>query len=94
MNGQACQLAQFGGKGLGLFGLGTHLAGKVHGIPHHDARYREPSCQPCQRAQIFTPAAPPLKRQHRLSRQPEFVGYRHSNAAVSYVEAEVAGMQG
>jgi hypothetical protein len=59
----------------------------MHGIPHHDPRNAEPPCQPCQRPQIFALVAPPRQRQHRLSRQPELVRYRHADAPVANVEA-------
>jgi hypothetical protein len=35
-----------------------------------------------------------LQRQHRLRRQPQFVGDGDADAAIADIEAEVAGMKG
>ena len=94
MNGQAGQLAQFGGKGLGFDGLGAHLAGEVQRIPHHDARHAKPPAKPPQRAQILPPVAPPLQREHRLRRQPQLVRHSHPDVAAAYIETEIAEMSG
>jgi hypothetical protein len=97
MDGQAGQLAQLGGEGLGSGSLRAQLAGQVQRIPNDDAGHGIPPSQPCQRAQVVpgcaAAAALPLQRQHWLGRQAQFVGHGHPDAAVAHVEREKAGMR-
>ena len=81
VDGQAGQLTQLGGKFLRLFSLRAWLARQMHGIPHHNARHAEPAI------------VPPLQRQHRLRRQPQFVRHSHPDAPIADVETEIARLR-
>jgi len=93
VDGQTGQRAQFGGKGLSFGGLWTHLAGKMHGIAHHDARDAKPPRQPRQRAQVLAAVVAPFQRQHRLGGKSQFVRHGHADAAIANIETEIAGMR-
>lgn len=94
MDGQAGQIAQFSGKGLGFGGLGAQFPGKMDGIAYHDADDIIAAGEASKGAQIFTLVAAPLKGEHRLSCESEFVADGHADAAIADVEREVAGMGG
>lgn len=66
VNGQAGELAQLVGEGLGFCSLRACLTGKASGIADDDGRNLEFSGQAADGAQIFAAAAPALEGKHRL----------------------------
>ena len=64
----------------------------MHRVSDDDAHNAKPPRQPCQGAEVFARTAFPLQRQNRLRRQAQFVRHSHPDAAVAYVEAEIAGL--
>jgi hypothetical protein len=94
VDGQASQLSQLSGKGLGFGGLGAQFAGQMHGIAHYDAGDLIAAGQAGEGTQIVALVAAPLEGEHRLSREPEFVADSHADAAIADVEREIAGMGG
>jgi hypothetical protein len=93
VNGQAGQSAQFGGKGLGFGGLGTHVAGKMHGIAHYYAHDGEAAAEARQRAQVVALVVVALQRQNGLRGQAQLVRDSYANAALADIEAEIARMR-
>lgn len=73
VNGQAGQLAEFGGKGLGPGGLRACVAGEMDGIADDDTHDIEPAAEARQRAQIVPAVVMALQGQHGLRGQAEFV---------------------
>jgi hypothetical protein len=63
----------------------------MHRVANYDADHPKTPRQPGQGTQILAGAAFALQRQNRLGCQAQFVGHSHPNAAVAYVEAEIAG---
>ena len=95
MDGQAGELAECGGEGLGFGCLGARLAGKMDGIADDDGGHGEAAREARQGAQVFSGdggrGATALEREHRLRREAQLVGDGHADASVADVEAEIAG---
>lgn len=91
VDGQAGQLTQLFGELSILLCLRACFSGEMFGVAHNNARYSEPAAEPRQRAQIFTPAAAPFEREHRLRRQAQFVRDGHADSSIADIEAEIAG---
>jgi len=94
VDGEAGQLAEFGGKGLSFGGLRACIAGEMHGIAYHNAYDAKAPAEARQGAQIVAAVVMPLQRQHRLRGQAQFVRDGNTDAAVADVEAKIAGMGG
>lgn len=94
MNRQPGQLAQLGGKGLRFGSARAYFAGEMQRVADNDPRHPKSAAKPRERAQVFSsvggPAAPPLKREHRLRRQAQLIGDGNADAAAADVQAKIA----
>lgn len=91
MDGQIGQLAERGGKGLGLGSLRTEFAGEMQRIADDNSGHAEAPRQPRQRAQILAGIVLPLERQHRLGCETQCVGDGDADAPVADIESEITG---
>ena len=77
VNRQPGQFAQLSGESLRLRRSRARLAGKVQRVADDDSGDREAPAEARQGAQVLSPvgspAAAPLKREHRLRRQAQLV---------------------
>ena len=89
MDGQAGQFSQLCRKYLSLRSLRACIAREMHGMADHNPRHAKPPTEPRQRAQIFSPVAPPLECHYWLRRETYFVRHRYADAAVAHIEPQV-----
>ena len=94
VDGQAGELAEFGGEVLGLLRLGAGLAGEMDWIADHQSHDGVAACQAGEGAQVFTAVAAAFQGEDRLGGKAELVADGHADAAIADVEAEVARMCG
>lgn len=94
MDGQAGEFGETGGKGLGFGGLGASSAGQMKRVADHNGGDVEAAGEACERTQVFTGIAAPLKSKHGLGSEPQFVGDSDTNAAIADVETKEAGLGG
>jgi hypothetical protein len=73
VDGQAGQLAEFGGKGLRLDGLRACVTREMHGIADDDTHDIKAAAEAREGAQIVTAVVMALQCQNRLRGQAEFV---------------------
>jgi hypothetical protein len=98
VDGEAGELAEFGGKGLIEGGLLAFVAGEVDGIADDDGGDGEAAGEAGERAEVFTgdaaAGALALEGEDGLGGEAELVGDCDADAAVADVEGEKAGWRG
>ena len=94
VNGQARELAQLSGKGLGLGCAWARFAGEMDRVADHDPRNRKPPAESRERTQVLSlvgsPAAAPHEREHWLCCESQLVRHGHADAAAADVKAQIA----
>jgi hypothetical protein len=90
MDGQAGQLAQRGGEGVGFGGLGAGVAGEMDGVADDNARNAEPAAEASQGAQVFPGIAAALQGEHRLRCKAQLVGHGDAYAAITDIKGQIA----
>ena len=94
VDGQAGELAELGGEGLGFGGAGAWFAGKMEGVADNDARDRVAAGEAGDGAEVFAGVAAAEEGEDGLGGEAKLVRDGDADAAGADVEGEKTGRRG